>query len=678
MSVGTKWSATLKAKEKSYTLNHKSEKGRISELIEKLTNTLTDGDDTKFSKGNDLIEIKLVGPNLPDLTIIDLPGIVRTTTTGQSEDVKAQVDNMLKHYLKQERTIILAVIPCNVDIATVDILERASKVDPEGKRTIGVLTKPDLVDKGAEDEVMNVLMNRTKPLLHGYYMLKNPSQFDVDATKSKGSSKSVQSTDSSKVTQLKEKSDLWLKGSHYASSLNTQDRLGVDALTTALTSLLVERIKTSLPSIESEIRKKLKEAEDELFSLGGSPPSKPKECRAKLCEIIRQIMKSMRSQKAYRDYVYDSDESDEDGDESDEDSDESDEDDDDEKDKDKVKFTLGIVQHENRVRKVFKKEIEASRPGFEGENDTFDVEVVEVVRRNGEEKRRIYKKVKRTTPQSITKVGEKISVNDCDTKVIKLRSYFRGNIAELLDTCRGRELPGFLNFEVFKTIFSSLTKKWKPTSMSFTEKVKDYGLKEGAALCHKHTSSFQHLENVICSLMNKHYAQLYENYEARIDVLMAHEHIPVTMNHYFYDNLNKIRNDRNIKKIDALQSDYEPGYLSIETVKALLKSDIGNDSNESQEVQDMLDILQAYWKVAFKRYVDNVCQLITELFTSDASFDSIEEKLLENLVYSRSNEEVVALFDRDPLTKQRFEVLDDTRKVMKKACERLQKGVVSL
>jgi interferon-induced GTP-binding protein Mx1 len=92
--------------------------------------------------------IELVSPHVPDLTIIDLPGIVRTTLEGQSRTVIAEVDSLLQKFLEQERTIILAVIPSNVDIATVDIIERASKADPRGHRTVGVLTKPDMIGAG--------------------------------------------------------------------------------------------------------------------------------------------------------------------------------------------------------------------------------------------------------------------------------------------------------------------------------------------------------------------------------------------------------------------------------------------------------------------------------------------------------------------------------------------------
>lgn len=71
------------------------------------------------------------------------------------------------------RENLTAYPPPAQDIATVDILERAQKVDPRGERTIGVLTKPDLIGPGNEDEVLAVLHNVRKPLQLGYVMVKN-------------------------------------------------------------------------------------------------------------------------------------------------------------------------------------------------------------------------------------------------------------------------------------------------------------------------------------------------------------------------------------------------------------------------------------------------------------------------------------------------------------------------
>ncbi|CAN0441309.1 unnamed protein product, partial [Laminaria digitata] len=141
------------------------------QLLERLTDGLTKAAKSSFS--TETINVRLSSPDVPDLTVVDLPGIIRTSTAGQDPAVIAQVNSLIESFLAQERTIILCVIPANQDIATVDILERAQVVDPRGERTIGVLTKPDLIGPGNEDEVLAVLHNVRKPLQLGYVMVKN-------------------------------------------------------------------------------------------------------------------------------------------------------------------------------------------------------------------------------------------------------------------------------------------------------------------------------------------------------------------------------------------------------------------------------------------------------------------------------------------------------------------------
>ena len=92
--------------------------------------------------------MNLTSSDANDLAVVDLPGIIRTVTAGQNTSSIQQVNQMIKSYLLDPRTIILAVIPANQDIATVDILERAQGVDKSGERTIGVLTKTDLIGPG--------------------------------------------------------------------------------------------------------------------------------------------------------------------------------------------------------------------------------------------------------------------------------------------------------------------------------------------------------------------------------------------------------------------------------------------------------------------------------------------------------------------------------------------------
>ena len=109
----------------------------------------------------------------------------------------------------------------------------------------------------------------------------------------------------------------------------------------------------------------------------------------------------------------------------------------------------------------------------------------------------------------------------------------------------------------------------------------------------------------------------------------------MTENHYLWDTINKIRNERTAKKIDGLAPDPNDQSLvrvSKATLKAMLNSDIGNDSNESQEVQDMIDMLGAYWKLASKRYIDAVCMTVTNAYTSPQRVNDLEERLNRALV----------------------------------------------
>jgi len=136
--------------------------GDISEItaaIEELTQKLVDEGQ---NISDDSIVISAKGPDLPNLTIIDLPGLVRTVKDGEDESMIERIRSLVKRYLEQSRTIILSVVPANVDIHNTEILQMAKEVDPEGDRTISVITKPDLVDKGAEDSVIQLLMNKTK------------------------------------------------------------------------------------------------------------------------------------------------------------------------------------------------------------------------------------------------------------------------------------------------------------------------------------------------------------------------------------------------------------------------------------------------------------------------------------------------------------------------------------
>ena len=124
----------------------------------------------------DIVSVNMSGPHCENLTLIDLPGIVRSHGKGESETLAQDIQSLMDDYLSNPRCVILAVLPCNVDFHNSQIMADARKVDPDTKRTIPVLTKPDLIDQGAESSVKDLLLGmKTEHFDMGFHMVKGES-----------------------------------------------------------------------------------------------------------------------------------------------------------------------------------------------------------------------------------------------------------------------------------------------------------------------------------------------------------------------------------------------------------------------------------------------------------------------------------------------------------------------
>lgn len=131
-----------------------------------------------FSK--DVFRLEIYGPNEDHLSVIDIPGIFKNTTSGLTSKADIQmVREMVLGYMKNPRSIMLTVVPANVDIATQEIIEMARDLDPEGERTLGVLTKPDLIDKGAEQKTIEIVQSNGLSMKLGWILVRNLGQQEL-------------------------------------------------------------------------------------------------------------------------------------------------------------------------------------------------------------------------------------------------------------------------------------------------------------------------------------------------------------------------------------------------------------------------------------------------------------------------------------------------------------------
>ncbi|GLD99443.1 hypothetical protein PINS_up008162 [Pythium insidiosum] len=149
----------------------------VPHAIQKLTQVLVD--EGQYIS-DDQIVLELSGPDLPNVTLTDLPGLVRTVGDHEDKAIIGRVRDMVNRFMTQERTIIIAVVPANVDMHNTEILQAAQEADPSGMRTIAVITKMDLVDAGAETAVHDLLLNKKKHMQLGYHAVKCRSQKDLN------------------------------------------------------------------------------------------------------------------------------------------------------------------------------------------------------------------------------------------------------------------------------------------------------------------------------------------------------------------------------------------------------------------------------------------------------------------------------------------------------------------
>ncbi|GLA56072.1 hypothetical protein AnigIFM63604_004249 [Aspergillus niger] len=134
-----------------------SGKSSVLEGLTKLKSPRNTGDNLPtFS--SDVFRLEIIGPHEDHLSVIDVPYIFKTTTPGlTSKSDIALVRDMVLNYMRNPRSMMLAVVPANVDIATQEIIEIARELDPDGIRTLRILTKPDLVDEGAEEKIIDLV-----------------------------------------------------------------------------------------------------------------------------------------------------------------------------------------------------------------------------------------------------------------------------------------------------------------------------------------------------------------------------------------------------------------------------------------------------------------------------------------------------------------------------------------
>jgi len=208
---------------------------------------------TKVNAGEDMgvsdkeINIKFYSPNIPNLNFIDLPGLtmIACTDRGQPKNIKDQIRNLLIKYISNPNNLILCVMPAREDIETDMALELVKEYDTKSERTIGVLTKVDLMN--ANNDISNYILDNISKdlkLKYGYFAIKNSiNELDYFNTH-----------------------ETYSKMSHL-------NKFGIKNLGSRLSEIFINKIKENIPTILEKLNQLILANQQKIINFGTELPS---------------------------------------------------------------------------------------------------------------------------------------------------------------------------------------------------------------------------------------------------------------------------------------------------------------------------------------------------------------------------------------------------------------------
>ncbi|KAJ7769899.1 P-loop containing nucleoside triphosphate hydrolase protein [Mycena metata] len=219
---------------------------------------------TEVSFSTNYISLQISGPEIADLSFVDLPGLIATVSSrgGNERDI-AMVESLVSSYICRPSCVILLTVACETDFENQGAHNLAKKHDPEGKRTIGVLTKPDRIPRGDEESWLPLIRNEQETLQNNWYCVKQPSSQDLKQGITWEEARAREHEFFSLTPPWSELDSTYQK---YLRTSNLVDRLS---------SILSELISKRLPQIQIELENTIQRTRSALNQLPRPPSSDP-------------------------------------------------------------------------------------------------------------------------------------------------------------------------------------------------------------------------------------------------------------------------------------------------------------------------------------------------------------------------------------------------------------------
>ena len=534
---------------------------------------------------------------------ITAAGYVYSKGKGESETIVEDIQALNGEYLKNERCIILAIVPANVDFHNSRILADARRVDPTTHRIIPVITKPDLIDKGAEGSVLALLKGAKTDFFElGFHIVKCRGQQALD--------------DKITIEKGVEQENAFFASKAPWKDYTMRDNMGTDTLRSKLALLQIEMLKAEVPKIRSELSKQRDAAMMEVAKLGKSL-STDIERRMEFQGIVGTILDSVEHNiKGSKDTGYTV----------------------------KVKtaalkFRSYIIQLSTQftadIMRTRLADMNVLRVGDRviyhagGEYGDLMGSVVAVYDDNNSVSIKFDVTVISTALLASQKFVDNKLIRVTDLKKLTLCDDW---LEALIVSYRDDNLAVFPSIELMNQIVRDKVKSdWEPLSRAFAtsaltelksllqwvlvQSVPAHYTKMAAALQHK---------------MSQVVDTLFADCKTSVDKILEQESHPYTNNHYLFENLNKDRFKEMKEKLKSLATADPRKVVDIVTIDALFDAN-ENLSYTQYSTRELKMALSAYGKVAAKRLIDNVPMAVeSALFKKVASHFEATTHLLDS------------------------------------------------
>lgn len=504
----------------------------------------------------DVLSIIIEGPTRPQLTLVDIPGLIATHTKGTTSADVALVAEITDRYISQHRTICLAVVSATSDYANQKILEKVRAVDPKGERTLGIITKPDRLDAGSGTEKAFIELANNNDVFFqlGWHVLKNRSYNQRDF-------------------QLKERNEAeetFFRTSNW-KDLAPESR-GIESLRLRLALLLFQHVKKELPKLREDLEDLLSYNQEQLTLLG-SRRSTVADCKSYLAQLsldYYEISKAAVNGHYEANYFHNNID---------------------------YAFSLNSPSTVRRTRAVVQMLNSKFSDNLRKQGHKFQISIPDDENSDdddGQVSVEIFQAAKKGPPKPLTK---KEALNW---------------VRKVLSRTRGKELPGNFNPLLIGELFWEQSSKWGDMAKAHVEEV--------SQICSKFLRTLLRdkcPEDVETRIWNSNIEDALKtrtkNAFQELDLLMEDlAEYPINYNHYYTDTINKRRQDRQkaiMRKSteDASEPKYYNNLGTIKTIdveKAVAAFSRHSDPDmENFSCREALDCLFAIYKVSSPKYL---------------------------------------------------------------------------